>query len=107
MPLLASAALGAALLMAEPTPTVILTLSIERHCLVPNHLEVPAGSRVELHVENHDTYPEEIESYKLNREQVVRPGRPVVLYLGVLSAGRYDLSIEGEPDSSDATLEVR
>jgi hypothetical protein len=99
-------ALTAALSAANPA-SVTLELTLKDHRFHPERLDAPAGARLELHVLNLDETSEEIESYALNREKVVRPNGRIVLYLPPLSPGRYDLYGEDHPDSAQAVLEVR
>ena len=61
----------------------------------------------ELHVVNLDETNEEIESYALNREKIVRAKDRIVLYLPALEPGHYDLYGEDHPDSARAVLEIR
>jgi len=104
-----STALALLMLAASPSMATPLTLelTIQNHRLEPSTLLAPASTRFELHVTNLDTTSEEIESYALNREKVVRPGKTVVIYLGPLEPGRYDLYGEDHPETAQAILEVR
>jgi hypothetical protein len=104
-----SSALALTLLAApaDPTGPVALELTIENHRLAPETLIAPASKRLELRVTNRDSTSEEIESYALNREKIVRPGKTVVIYLGPLAPGRYDLYGEDHPETAQAVLEVR
>ena len=52
-----------------------------------------------LLVENRDATPEEFESYALNREKVVAPGSTAIIYVGPLSAGRYEYFGDFNPTS--------
>ncbi len=64
-------------------------LSIRHRHFVPQRLQVPAKTRVEVLVKNEDSIPAEFESADLSREVVV-PGKSTVsVYVGPLSAGRY------------------
>jgi hypothetical protein len=67
-----------------------LRLSIEGHKFSPIELEVPAGKKVKLIVENRDATPEEFESYDLNREKIVAGKASIVVFIGPLKAGRYE-----------------
>lgn len=86
---------------------VTLELTIQNHRLEPATLVAPAATRIELHVTNQDETSEEIESYALNREKVIKPGKSVVIYLGPLEPGRYDLYGEDHAETAQAVLEVR
>jgi hypothetical protein len=65
-------------------------LVIRGHQFTPAEIRVPAGQRVRLLVHNQDAAPEEFESYSLNREKLVPAGAKVVVFIGPLTAGRYE-----------------
>lgn len=65
-------------------------LVIKDHRFTPTELEVPAGEKIRLVVENQDATPEEFESYDLNREKIVAGNGRIVLYVGPLKPGRYE-----------------
>ena len=65
-------------------------LVIESHKFTPDRVEVPAGKKVKLVIENKDSTPEEFESKQLNREKVIPAGAKATLYIGPLKPGRYD-----------------
>jgi hypothetical protein len=65
------------------------TLVIKDHRFQPTELNVPAGSKIRLLIENRDATPEEFESYALNREKVITGNGKATLYIGPLEAGRY------------------
>lgn len=66
------------------------TLVIRDHKFTPTELEVPAGQKIRLVVENQDPTPEEFESYSLNREKIVAGNGKIVLFVGPLKPGRYE-----------------
>jgi hypothetical protein len=66
------------------------TLVIKDHKFTPAELEVPAGQKIRLVVENRDPTPEEFESYSLNREKIVAGNGKIVLFVGPLKPGRYE-----------------
>jgi hypothetical protein len=63
---------------------------IEGHKFRPAELEVPAGQKIRLVVENRDPTPEEFESYSLNREKIVAGDGKIVLFVGPLKPGKYE-----------------
>ena len=65
-------------------------LVIKEHRFAPAELEVPAGQKLRIVVENQDPTPEEFESYALNREKVVPGNGRIVLFVGPLKPGRYE-----------------
>ena len=58
------------ILPAAAADTVSFQLVIKNHRFEPSELQVPAGKRVELVIENRDPTPEEFESHDLRREKV-------------------------------------
>jgi len=63
-------------------------LTIRDHKFQPERLEVPAGVKFKLTVKNDDPTAEEFESFELNREKVVPPGKEIPVFLGPLDPGR-------------------
>jgi len=64
-------------------------LAIRNHKFEPSELNVPAGAKIKLTVENQDATPEEFESSDLNREKVVVGNGTITVLLGPLDAGKY------------------
>ena len=65
------------------------TIVIKEHQFDPAQLNIPAGRKVKVVIDNQDQTPEEFESYELNREKVVAGGKQIILYLGPLKPGSY------------------
>ena len=82
--LLMSVSLGA-FAAGEPE----FSLSIENHKFTPDRVEVPAGKKVKLVVENKDATPEEFESKQLNREKVIPGKSKATIFVGPLKPGEY------------------
>jgi heme/copper-type cytochrome/quinol oxidase subunit 2 len=102
-----STALAVTVLSLIAAPPQSVEMVLQNHRFHPDHLVVPAGSKIALHIRNADDTVEEIESYALNREQKVGPTRTVTLYVGPLTPGLYDLYGEDHPDTAQATIEVQ
>ena len=81
---LMSASLGA-FAAGEPE----FSLSIENHKFTPDRLEVPAGKKVKLVVENKDATPEEFESHSMKIEKVIPGKTKATIFVGPLKAGEY------------------
>jgi plastocyanin len=64
-------------------------LVIENHKFAPDRLEVPAGKKVKLLVENKDGTPEEFESSQLKIEKVIPGKSKGTIFVGPLKAGEY------------------
>lgn len=75
-------------------------LVLSDHRFNPAEVVAPAGQKIRLLIENQDATPEEFESYALNREKIVPAGGKVVVYVGPLQPGRYELF--GEFNASTA-----
>jgi hypothetical protein len=66
-----------------------LELVIRDHLFFPSTLEVPAGVKVRILIDNQDSTPEEFESYELNREKVIPGNSKSVIFIGPLEPGEY------------------
>ena len=75
----------AALAAGEPE----FSLVIEGHKFTPDRIEVPAGRKVKLLVENKDATPEEFESTQLKVEKVIPGKSKAIVFVGPLKAGEY------------------
>jgi hypothetical protein len=64
-------------------------LVIRDHLFFPSVLEIPAGVKVRILVDNQDPTPEEFESYELNREKVIPGKTKTVIFIGPLPPGEY------------------
>lgn len=82
-------------------------LVIKDHKFTPTTLEVPAGKKVKLIVENQDATPEEFESHDLNREKIIAGNSKAVIYVGPLEAGSYKFFGEFNPNTATGTLTVK
>lgn len=74
-----------------------IAIAIRDHQFVPAEVPVPAGVKVELQVHNEQKVPAEFESTSLHREKVVLPGTSGSVYVGPLSAGRYEFFDDFHP----------
>ena len=81
---LMSASLGA-FAAGEPE----FAISIENHKFAPDRIEVPAGKKVKLVVENKDATPEEFESHSMKIEKVIPGKTKATIFVGPLKAGEY------------------
>jgi plastocyanin len=78
-----------AISMNAAAADIEVRLVIENHRFQPETVNVPAGQKVKLIIENRDATPEEFESHKLNREKVIPAKSTATLYIGPLAAGSY------------------
>ena len=96
-----AAILGFVLLHAErSTAAPEYRMAIINHHFDPPELEVPAGQRIKLLVDNRDPTPEEFESYDLDREKVIPAGTTGAIFIGPLEPGRYEVFGDFHPDTT-------
>ena len=88
---------------ADDTPV----LTIKDHKFQPERIEVPAGVKFRLTVKNDDATAEEFESFELNREKVVPPGREMPVFLGPLERGQYPFFGDFHRDTARGVLVVK
>lgn len=69
--------------------TPVFELEIREHLFFPEVLEIPANQKIKLIIYNHDSTPEEFESYELNREKVIVGNSQGVVFIGPLKPGEY------------------
>lgn len=79
-------------------------LIIKDHKFQPERLEVPAGVKFKLMVRNNDPTAEEFESFQLNREKVVPPGREIPVFLGPLDRGEYPFFGDFHQDTAKGVI---
>ena len=84
--LFATFAAGAAPAFAQETYTIV----IKDHRMDPAELEVPAGKKIKLLVDNQDPTPEEFESHSLNREKIIPGNSKATIFIGPLKPGSYE-----------------
>ena len=64
-------------------------VAIEGHRFTPDRIEIPAGQKVRLLVENKDPTPEEFESHDLKIEKVIPGKSKATVFVGPLKPGEY------------------
>jgi hypothetical protein len=98
----AFALLGATAVLAAAEPEFAITL--RNHQFTPAEINVPAGVKVKLVVDNQDAGPEEFDSHALNREKVIPGKTKATIFIGPLAPGRYPFI--GEFNATTARGEV-
>ncbi len=81
--------LALALLASPAFAATEFTLVIKDHKFDPAVLEVPAGQKLKLTVDNQDSTPEEFESHDLHREKIIKGNSKAVIFVGPLKAGEH------------------
>ncbi len=79
---------------------------IKDHQFHPARVEVPAGVKVKLIVDNQDPTPEEFESYEFNREKVIMGNSKATVFVGPLEAGEYPFFGEFNQATAQGVLVV-
>src|ERR1051326_1914549 len=82
----------------DPAPPPVARAIRDRQ-FVPREITIPAGKKVELKVRNEQAVPAEFESTSLHRERVVPAGGTVSVFIGPLSAGRYEFFDDFHPET--------
>lgn len=77
-----------------------VVVEIRNHLFTPQTVTVPAHKKVRLVFVNHDSTPEEIDSFDLNREKVIFGESRGVIFIGPLPAGEYGFFGEYHPNSA-------
>ena len=104
--LLVSIALAALASLAEAA-TPEIEIQIRDHLFFPATIEVPAGVKVRLMIDNQDDTPEEFESYELNREKVIPGKSRTVIFIGPLKPGEYPFFGEFYPKTAQGKVVVK
>lgn len=82
-------------------------IEIKNHLFIPSVLEIPANTKVKLKIVNHDSTPEEFESYELNREKIVVGGGKITIFIGPLEPGEYPFFGEFNPRTAQGVVIVK
>lgn len=82
-------------------------LAIRDHLFFPATIEIPAGVKVRLLIDNQDDTPEEFESYELNREKVIPGKSKTVIFIGPLPPGEYPFFGEFYPKTAQGKVVVK
>ena len=83
---------------------VVVEIQIRDHLFFPTELEVPAGKKIRLLINNLDPTPEEFESYELNREKVIGGNSKAVIFIGPLEPGTYPFFGEFYPKTAQGRI---
>ncbi len=73
------------LAQTQPANTIV----IKNHQFIPPQLTIPANQKLRITVDNQDPTAEEFESFDLDREQVVKGNKKIIVYIGPLKPGTY------------------
>jgi len=70
----------------------------------PGQVQVRAGERFRIEVQNLDATPAEFESSDLKVEKIVAPGGKITVMAGPLKPGTYSFFDDYHPDSAKGTI---
>ena len=80
------------------------TLTVKDHAFTPKELNVAAGEKITLTVNNEDATPIEFESRELKREKVIPAGKSATVLIGTLEKGTYHYVDEFHEDVANGTI---
>lgn len=80
------------------------TIVIKNHQFSPASLEVPAGKKIKLIVDNQDATPEEFESHDFHREKIIGGNKKAVIFVGPLKKGTHKYFGEFNPKTAQGVL---
>lgn len=102
------AALAGVLSVATPARAqAVFVIVIKDHRMVPAELQVPAGKKVKLLVDNQDPTPEEFESHSLNREKIIPGNTKATIFIGPLKPGSYEFFGEFHQETAQGRIIVK
>jgi plastocyanin domain-containing protein len=84
-----------------------IALTIENHKFSPARIEIPAGQKVRLMVENKDATPEEFDSSDLRIEKVIPGKSKAPIFVGPLKAGEYKFMGEFNASTAQGVIVAR
>lgn len=106
--IVASSVLAASMLCVMPASAQeTYTIVIKDHRMNPAELQVPAGQKIRLVVDNQDPTPEEFESHSLNREKVIPGKSKATIFIGPLKPGAYEIFGEFHQDTAQGKIIVK
>ena len=92
-------------LHAENLPAFNPTVKDGRYAL--EQVEIPAGQKIKLVIENDGPGPEEFESSDLNREKLIKAGKTAEVTIGPLNPGTYKFIGEFHPQTAQGQIVAR
>lgn len=80
------------------------TIVIKEHKFNPARLEVPAGQKLVLTIDNQDPTPEEFESRDFKAEKIIGGGKSARINVSPLKPGEYKFFGEFNMDTAQGVL---
>ena len=84
-----------------------MRLILKDHVYTPSTLEIPAGKRIKLFIDNQDPMFEEFDSDDLSREKVIPGGKTGFVFIGPLKAGTYHFQGEFHAATAQGVVVVK
>lgn len=103
--LLAAVSLAPLSTLAADEPA--FTLTLKDHRFQPTELDVPAGQRIKLSIENQDAQTEEFESHDMHVEKLVKGGKSITVFVGPLKPGNYKFFGERNEATAQGVLTAK
>ena len=107
LPLLLIAFASGMLVIGPASAQEAYVIVIKEHRMNPSELQIPAGQKVRLVVDNQDPTPEEFESYSLNREKIIPGNSKATIFIGPLKPGTYDFFGEFHQETAQGKIIVK
>ena len=82
----------------------VVQLTLKDHHFIPDHVEVPAGQRFFIELENLDDTTDEFESFDMKFEKIIVPGGKSRVHTGPLHPGTYTFFDDYHPDQARGTV---
>lgn len=81
---------GVLLLSSPALAANEFTIVLKDHKFTPAEIEVPAGQKIKLIIDNQDATPEEFESKPLHKEKIIPANSKGSIAISPLKAGEYE-----------------
>ena len=96
--------LGLGIGAAPAAELVVFTVTARDGLLLPDHLDVPVGSKLKLILKNEGRFPVEFENLDLHIEKVLAPGATSFVVIHSLKPGSYRFVDEFHPETGHMLL---
>lgn len=89
---------------ANATDDLAVRLTVKNGGFEPTEIQGPPGERMKLEITNGTGTSVEFESFELDRERVIPPGKTVTIYVSGLETGRYEFFDDFNPTRRGALV---
>ena len=84
-----------------------IELTLKDHVFIPDKIQAPAGTKIEINVKNMDSSADEFDSRDLKREKVIPGGKEGIVLIGPLQPGEYHFQGEYHAKTAQGILVVK